>query len=310
MFTLRACLLLAICPALTVRAAEVISSGTGFAVSREGLILTNAHVVKGCANLTVGISGTESTARVVASDEQNDLALLTVSTALVSSLQLRETARVQLGEQVIAFGYPLPGIMSTSLNVTVGNVSALAGLGDDTRSLQFTAPIQPGNSGGPLIDQSGNVVGVVTSKLSPLWAARNIGDLPQNVNFALKASVIRDFLDSRGFAHETKVSAAALPVTELSSRVSAAVFPLRCLGEPETTPKLNSIGRAESPQREIRPGVLVGGYGDAQFFPSMFLEVQNALTSYGVLVANTPSSTRQFNGDLPSIQGLLTLGAC
>ena len=79
-------------------------------------------------------------------------------------------------------------MISSSLNMTIGNVSALAGLGDDTRSLQFTAPIHPGNSGGPLVDASGNVVGVVTSKLSPLWTAKNIGDVPQNVNFALKAS--------------------------------------------------------------------------------------------------------------------------
>jgi hypothetical protein len=118
--------------------------------------------------------------------------------------------------------------------MTTGNISALAGLGDDARSLQFTAPIQPGNSGGPLVDVTGNVVGIVTSKLSPLWAAKNIGDVPQNVNFALKASVIREFLESRGVKYQAKNLGAAVPVTDLPGKVSGAVFPLQCLGTMET----------------------------------------------------------------------------
>jgi S1-C subfamily serine protease len=141
------CLACAIC---SLRAADVIASGTGFAVSPAGHILTNAHVVSGCTKVTAKIGGAELSAEVVSVDTQNDLALLKISGTFTAVLPLREGTRVQLGETVIAFGYPLQGLISTSLNMTTGNISSLAGLGDDARSLQFTAPIQPGNSGGPL----------------------------------------------------------------------------------------------------------------------------------------------------------------
>ena len=83
----------------------------------------------------------------------------------------------------------MSGLLATSANLTVGNVSALTGLGDDSRYLQISAPVQPGNSGGPLLDASGHVAGIVTGKLDAVLAARFFGDIPQNVNFALKADV-------------------------------------------------------------------------------------------------------------------------
>ena len=89
------------------------------------------------------------------------------------------------------------GFWPATTNLSVGNVSALAGLGDDSRYLQISAPVQPGNSGGPLLDASGHLVGIVTAKLDAR-VARFTGDVPQNVNFALKAEVARTFLDSKG----------------------------------------------------------------------------------------------------------------
>jgi S1-C subfamily serine protease len=106
-------------------AVEPIASGTGFAVGPAGAILTNAHVVSGCINVTARIGGLESPAQLVSIDSQNDLALLRVSESFRSVLPLREGARVQLGEAVVAFGYPLQGVVSTSLNMTTGNISAL-----------------------------------------------------------------------------------------------------------------------------------------------------------------------------------------
>jgi len=193
--------------------------------------------------------------------------------------------------------------------MTTGNISALAGLGDDARWLQFTAPIQPGNSGGPLVDASGDVVGVVTSKLSPLWAAKNIGDVPQNVNFALNASVIRDFLESRSVEYHTGGLAATIAVTELPGKVSGAVFPLQCIGTLEVkNTKANTVSRAEPPAVEKRPGVLFAGYGSpADSFQSIFLEVENTLTTDGIQIANKPSSMQQVNGDSASVQNLLNI---
>ena len=116
---------------------------------------------------------------------------------------LREGVPVRAGDPVVALGYPLSGLLSSDANLSVGNVSALAGLRDDSRYLQISAPVQPGNSGGPLLDTSGQLVGIVTAKLDAVRFARFTGDIPQNVNFALKAEVARTFLDSKGISYQT-----------------------------------------------------------------------------------------------------------
>ncbi len=216
---------------LPASAAELSSSGTGFAVGSGGYLLTNAHVVSGCASVTARMSGREVSTVVISIDSANDLALLRAPMAFPTALRLRVSPRIQLGETAVAFGYPLQGIISTSLNMTTGNISALAGLDDDARWIQFTAPIQPGNSGGPLVDASGSLLGVVTSKLSPFWAAKKIGDIPQNVNFALRSSVVRDFLESRGVEYQVSESDEGVPLTGLPGRVTGAVVPLRCYGD-------------------------------------------------------------------------------
>jgi hypothetical protein len=125
------------------------------------------------------------------------------------------------------------------------------------------------------------------------------------VNFALKTSVIRDLLESRGVEYQTRGSLAAVPVTDLPGKVGGSVFPLRCFGEIEkkdATP--SSVSQVNS---EKRPGVLVAGFGDAKFFQALFLEIQNTLTSSGVQVANKPSSFNQVNGDSFSIENALTV---
>ena len=106
-------------------------------------------------------------------DVTNDLALITVNTRPTTFASFR--SGVRLGEGVAAFGFPLAGLLATSGNFTLGNVTAVAGLGDDTRILQISAPVQPGNSGGPLLDYSGNVVGVVEGKLGSKCELRNQG---------------------------------------------------------------------------------------------------------------------------------------
>jgi hypothetical protein len=95
-------------------------------------------------------------------------------------------------------GYPLQGILASTPNLTIGNVSALAGLGDDSREIQITAPVRPGNSGGPVLDNNGRLIGIVRSKLSP-----KIGTIPENVNFAIKTTVVRNFLDANGFKYQS-----------------------------------------------------------------------------------------------------------
>jgi S1-C subfamily serine protease len=176
------------------------STGTGFAVSEDGQIVTNHHVVADCAEVRVRPPGREALAgAVVAQDARNDLALLKAPVRLPVAA-IGEDRGIRAGDSVVAVGFPLPGLLASEVNVTTGTVSALAGIANDTRFLQMTVPVQPGNSGGPLLDLEGRVVGVVVGKLDALKVASVTGDIPQNVNFAIKASVLRSFLDASGAA--------------------------------------------------------------------------------------------------------------
>ncbi len=193
----------------------IISSGTGFFVTRDGVFVTNAHVVKDCKNLNAKTDdGKLLSVRIVSTDPINDLALLSVDfkPAKISSIKVG----IRLGEPIAAFGFPLSQTLSSSGNFTLGNVTALSGIADDTRFLQISAPVQPGNSGGPLLDNSGNLVGVVTSKLNVLQTLASSGDIPQNVNFAVKASAVTAFLESNRVVFENGTATTALSAPDLA----------------------------------------------------------------------------------------------
>jgi S1-C subfamily serine protease len=201
--------------------------GTGFFISSEGHIVTNAHVVAGCsvAQATAGM-GLQADARVLTRDTANDLALLKVDAKPTGYGHLRTGVRT--GENIFAFGFPLYGLLATTGNFTVGNVSAVAGLGDDTRYLQISAPIQPGNSGGPVLDENGNVVGVVVAKLNVLKVASAIDDVPQNVNFAIKASVLNNFLESTGIALQPGSATNPVSSADLAEKAKSISVFLKC----------------------------------------------------------------------------------
>ena len=103
-----------------------------------------------------------------------------------------------MGEDVLVAGYPYGELFSNSIKVTKGIVSSNKGMGDDSGQFQMDAAVQPGNSGGPIYDENGNIVGVVISQLNKLKVAKAIGSLPENVNFGIKASTVRQFLTSAG----------------------------------------------------------------------------------------------------------------
>lgn len=208
-------------------AKKSISTGTGFFVSPEGHIVTNAHVVEDCdlPQVTSALSIT-APARVLARDSANDLALLKSELRSKASASLR--AGVRVGEDIEAFGYPLFGLLATGGNFTVGNVSAIAGLGDDTRYIQISAPVQPGNSGGPVLDQSGNVVGMVVSKLDVAKIFKATDDIAQNVNFAIKASILTNFLDASGVMYGTGTVGQLLQRADLAERAKSISVLIRC----------------------------------------------------------------------------------
>ncbi len=203
------------------------SSGTGFFVTREGHVVTNNHVIEGCSSIQIKASNTSPVAaRLLARDTNNDLALLKADITADKFATIR--SGVRLGEAVAAFGFPLNSVLASSGNFTLGNVTALAGIGDDSRFLQISTPVQPGNSGGPLLDESGNVVGVVTSKLNALKTVVAIGDVPQNVNFAIKAGALSTFLESTRVEVSGASSGARLSPPDLADAASSISVFVKC----------------------------------------------------------------------------------
>ncbi|KQO74528.1 peptidoglycan-binding protein [Methylobacterium sp. Leaf88] len=198
-------------PPVTPKAEEKgISTGTGFFVDAKGNLITNAHVVKDCKVVVVKLTDGKPVhkARVVATDTSNDLALLAVEDAVGTKFaSLRMGTR--LGEGVAVFGYPHADILASSGNFTLGNVTALSGLGDDSRYYQISAPVQQGNSGGPLLDNYGNAVGVVAAKLNVLKMAMASGDFAQNINFAIKTTMLATFLEANQVTMQPGVTTGA-----------------------------------------------------------------------------------------------------
>lgn len=181
-----------------------VSSGSGFYVTADGHLITNFHVVDGCQRLARG-DGTELA--LVASDPANDVALLK-GPAVFDAAQLRPSPEARQGEDVLTYGFPLQGMLSSSGQLNAGMVSALAGLRDNAAQLQIDVPVQPGNSGGPLLDRRGHVVGVVVAKLNALRVAQITGDIPQNINFAIKLAPVLALLDAQRIAYRVGDGAA------------------------------------------------------------------------------------------------------
>lgn len=198
-------------------------SGTGFFVSDEGHVLTNAHVVQGCAHLFVD----GNKAELLSSSDQFDLAILRTDFEVDDKVAAFSTGSAKLNSDITAVGYPYAGVLS-GLNVTRGSVSSLKGLGGDAMTMQITAPVQSGNSGGPLLGPDGEVVGVVVSKLDAVKAAEVFGDLPQNVNFAVRGEIAKLFLAQNGVDPVLSYSDELISPIELAEEASAFTVFIEC----------------------------------------------------------------------------------
>lgn len=177
-----------------VRQERGYSTGSGFFVTADGHLITNYHVVESAESITVVLSdGREVAATIVATDADNDVALLDTD-VLSMPLPFSGSGEPMRGDEVLTLGYPLVTIQGQEQRANFGRVNALTGVGGDPRFLQIDVPIQPGNSGGPLLDASGRVVGVVTATLNQLLTLRESGALPQNVNYAVKSEFVAPLL--------------------------------------------------------------------------------------------------------------------
>jgi S1-C subfamily serine protease len=207
----------------------VVAAATGFAISNAGHILTNAHVVRGCSDIRVtSPSGDMGPTSIIAIDSVNDLALLRVSPAPRDIAVFRGGRGLRQGDTILAVGFPLRSVLASQTKLSTGTVTALAGPHDDARYLQISAPIQPGNSGGPLLDTSGNVVGVIVSTLDAVRVVQLTGDIPQNVNFAIHGEVARLFLDSKGVEYDAAASTVTHETADIADQARKFVFVVEC----------------------------------------------------------------------------------
>ncbi|MEP6838322.1 MAG: trypsin-like peptidase domain-containing protein [Bradyrhizobium sp.] len=210
-------------------------TGTGFLVSTNGHLVTNQHVVDGCVGDIQGNLTGEATAnlRLVSSDETNDLALLQAPGSFKEVAKIKDKA-VQSGDSVVAIGFPFHGLLTSDFTVTTGIVSSLSGILNDTRFLQISAAVQPGNSGGPLLASSGDVVGVVAAKLNGLKFVKATGNIPENINFAIKTGALRDFLDNSVVPYQISDAKTELKTADIARNARAFTFLISCKAKAKT----------------------------------------------------------------------------
>lgn len=204
------------------------TSGAGIFVTSEGDVLTTAQVVKDCSEIRVtgAGQGNYEVGRLIARDPTNNLALLKV----IAKPSLVGTFRfgVRLGENIEEFGRPRNQSQAPSGNLMAGTVTDLAGIGGDNRYLQVSAATPPGGSGEPLLDDNGYIVGIVSSQLDSVAALRAAGDVPQNVNFGIKATVAAKFLQDNNVKFQVGEASQPLAAPAIADEAEALSVSIEC----------------------------------------------------------------------------------
>jgi serine protease Do len=216
-----------ITPATIARKDQPVQTGTGFFVNKTGQMLTAAHVVRDCLLIEAQHNGATFPVTTRAASDLLDLAVIDTGRALAPELPFRTGQALVLGESVTNVGFPLSGLLATSPNVTRGNVSARAGLKGSVGLFQFSAPIQPGSSGGPVVSDGGELLGITVSTLTTAALVRQ-GLLPQNVNFALDAKHAATFLREHQVAFAEVPPRTGGSMQQANDAALAAVVQLSC----------------------------------------------------------------------------------
>jgi S1-C subfamily serine protease len=202
------------------------SSGSGFAVSSNGHVITNHHVIEGCQKVKIHHKGKSIAATVVTFDPRNDLALLKGDFRPSTVLSL-STNSPELLQDVYVAGYPFGRKVSTGVKVTKGIISSITGIGNNYSNIQIDAALQPGNSGGPILDDKGNVVGVAVARLDKIKTLKKFGTLPENTNFGIKTSVVRSILESSNVPSPSP-NRSSISKSKLGKMISDATYYLSC----------------------------------------------------------------------------------
>lgn len=172
------------------------ASGSGFFVTENGFFITNFHVVRNATRIIIRTAAGNFPAQLVTADKANDVALLKLE-GTFKPLPLATSRDTKLGDAVFTIGFPNIHMQGIAPKLTDGKISSLVGLEDDPRYFQVNVAIQPGNSGGALVNECGNVIGVITLRMTESVAYQRTGALPQNVNFAIKSAYALALLESQ-----------------------------------------------------------------------------------------------------------------
>ncbi|MDA3788903.1 MAG: tetratricopeptide repeat-containing serine protease family protein [Desulfobacula sp.] len=174
---------------------KVIGSGTGFIITKDGYILNCHHVIENADEIKIAVNGKTYLATLVRDDPNNDLALLK-NNGSFPAIAFSSKRSAKMGQEVFTIGYPNPSLQGVNAKITKGIVNSLTGFQDDLRLYQVSVPVQPGNSGGALLDENGNILGVIMAMLDAKTTFKISGSLPQNVNYAVKSTYAQAMLDT------------------------------------------------------------------------------------------------------------------
>ena len=175
-------------------------TGSGIFITHDGLVLTAEHVIRGATNIEVLTpDGRRVKARVQSASRSLDLAVLTTGTSTSAYVPVRLNRPVS-GTRVFTVGFPVPGVLGQEPKVSEGIINAASGIGDDAGFMQISIPVQPGNSGGPVMTEDGFLVGVITSSAAIAPFLEQTGTIPQNVNWAVHSSLAVTLLGKEGAA--------------------------------------------------------------------------------------------------------------
>lgn len=167
------------------------SSGTGFFVSNDGLVVTCAHVVEGAKTIETIINGQKYELNLFLVNKSTDLAILKINKYNPGKFfSIGKFNNQNLGDKIFVLGYPLSNILGSEIRITDGIISSKSGIESDQTYFQISAPIQPGNSGGPIITENFDVIGVAAARLSDALTIQNTGVIPQNINFGVKSDYL------------------------------------------------------------------------------------------------------------------------
>jgi len=172
------------------------SSGTGFFITGNGVIVTCAHVIEDAGRIVVMVDDREYAAEVLARNDDVDLAVLKINYNNPYHFRITDFGTVNLGDKLSVLGFPLPDILGSDIRFTEGSLSARNGLKSEQIYFQHSAPTQPGNSGGPVLNSSFEVIGVAAAIINDSVVRSETGTNPQNINFGVKSGYIDPLLNN------------------------------------------------------------------------------------------------------------------